>query len=211
MIEYDKDTSYYETRLKMVQDYPTYNNGSVCLNFGCGPMILKNWLNIDKYYKHEHVIEADVAEDDWMKAIGGSYDGYVDLVFSSHFLEHLPWHRAKKTLKNWSKVIKKGGKMVLIVPDLENTMKIMLDESMSFELRYEWYMLAMFGYQRSPDIPWSNRSLEDEVDPGQIHYCGFTKEWLKKYLTTIGFEIEEIWSYNGYDTPSLFCQAIKKD
>jgi hypothetical protein len=99
--------------------------------------------------------------------------------------------------------------MVLVVPDMENTMKIMLDQSVSFELRYEWYMLVMFGYQRDPNIPWAQRSVNDKVDPGQIHYCGFTKEWLSVYLKQLGFEIEDLWSYNGYDTPSLYVQAKK--
>lgn len=208
-MKYDNTTAYYEQRLKMAQSYPLTNPNATCLNFGCGPMILDGWKNIDKYYDHPNVIKADVGSVGW--AADAGIDGFnsADLVFSSHFLEHVPFHIAKGILQTWANVLKPNGRMVLIVPDLENIMRIMLDTSISFELRYEWYMLAMYGYQRDPNIPWRNRSNSDKIDPGQIHYCGFTKEWLNAHLTSLGFEIEDLLSYNGYDTPSLFCQAKK--
>jgi SAM-dependent methyltransferase len=209
-LKYDRETSYYENRLKMVQDYPLFNSGKVCLNFGCGPMILEGWRNIDKYYGHPNVIKADVGAPNWAKDVGISDSYSVDLVFSSHFLEHVPFHVARSILKTWYTVLKPSGRMVLVVPDLENIMKGMMDKEISFEIRYEWLMLAMYGYQRDPNIPWAVRSDGDSVDPGQIHYCGFTKEFLQKYLTDIGFIIEDLWTYDGYHTPSLFCQVIKK-
>jgi len=209
-LQYDRDTRYYENRLKMVQDYPKCNQGKICLNFGCGPMILDGWKNIDKYYDHPKVIKADVGAVGWSADVGIDGQNSVDLVFSSHFLEHVPFHVARSILKTWYNVLKPGGRMVLVVPDLENIMKGMMDKSISFEIRYEWLMLAMYGYQRDPNIPWSSRSDNDKIDYGQIHYCGFTMEFLEKHLVDMGFIIEDLWTYDGYQTPSLFCQVIKK-
>ncbi len=203
-MKYDHSTQYYEERLKLAQSYPLANPKSKCLNFGCGPMILPGWMNIDKFYNHPEVVKADI-DDSLLLAM----EGTCDLIFSSHSLEHVQFHVAKRTLHRWFSLLKPGGKMVLVVPDLENTMKIMMDTSISFELRYDWYMLVMYGYQRDPNIPWSQRSNDDAVDPGQIHYCGFTKEWFEVYLKQIGFVIEDLWSYDGYDTPSLYVQAYK--
>ena len=203
-MKYDHPTKYYEERLQMAQSYPLSNPNSKCLNFGCGPMILKGWTNIDKYYTHPDILQADIDDSNLI-----AMKDTVDLIFSSHSLEHVHFHIAKRTLLRWFDLLKSGGRMVLVVPDLENTMKIMLDPSVSFELKYDWYMYTMFGYQASPDISWKKRSLDDIVDPGQIHYCGFTKEWLSHFLPQIGFVIEDLWSYDGYDTPSLYVQAIK--
>lgn len=209
-LKYDFETSHYENRLKMVQIHPKFNPEKVCLNFGCGPMILDGWKNIDKYYDHPNVIKADVGAVGWAADVGLSGFNSVDLVFSSHFLEHVPFHVAKSILLTWYNVLKPGGRMVLVVPDLENIMIGMMDKSISFEIRYEWLMLAMYGYQRDPNIPWASRGLNDKVDYGQIHYCGFTKEFLEKHLTDLGFAIEDLWSYDGYHTPSIFCQVVKK-
>lgn len=209
-LKYDHDIQYFEQRLRMAQDYPKSNPGKICLNFGCGPMILEGWRNIDKYYDHPKVIKADVGAVGWTADAGVGTLNSTDLVFSSHFLEHVPFHVAKSILTTWYNVLKPGGRMVLIVPDLENIMIGMMDKEIPFDIRYEWLMLAMYGYQRNPNIQWGLRSNDDKVDYGQIHYCGFTKEFLDKHLTDMGFIIEDLWAYNGYDTPSLFCQAIKK-
>ncbi len=199
-IRYDIPTEQYEGILRDIVSSPTRNLKSA--NFGCGPMIWEGWHSYDKYYKHEKVINVDMLDE-------SIESNNFDVVFSSHSLEHNYFHLAQKTLLNWHRILKTGGTLHLTVPDLENTMKIMLDERTSFELKYEWYMYTMFGYQVSPDIGWKKRTLNDPVDPGQIHYCGFTKEWLGHFLTKIGFMVECIHSFNGYDTPSLYLKATK--
>lgn len=199
-IRYDIHISQYEALLEDIKIAPLKSRVKYA-NFGCGPMVWDGWESYDKYYKHEKVVNIDMCDESLPS------DAY-DAVFSSHSLEHNYFHLAKKTILNWHRILKVGGAILLTVPDLENTMKILLDERTTFELKYDWYIYTLFGYQVSPDI--RNRTLNDPVDHGQIHYCGFTKEWLTRFFTENGFRIETLVSFDGYDTPSLHMKAIKE-
>src|SRR6185437_7980748 len=43
-------------------------------------------------------------------------DGSLDYVFSSHVLEHIPVSKVLPTLKEWWRVLKVGGRLVLYLP-----------------------------------------------------------------------------------------------
>lgn len=204
MVIYDRSVQEFEQRFALAKAYSQSNPTKKCVNFGCGPMIIDGWVNVDKYYDHPGVLKAEIEDYSIFPA------NSVDLILSSHSLEHVPFHVACRTLHRWYDMLATDGRLLLLVPDLENQMMIMLDKSVDFSLRYGWYMWTIFGYQASPNIPVPKRSLNDAIDPGQIHYCGFTKEFLTKYLSEIGFEFEDLWSYDGYGTPSLYCQVRKK-
>ena len=45
--------------------------------------------------------------------------GEYDLTYTCHCLEHVYLHEARQALKEMLRVIKKGGKSIVIVPDLE--------------------------------------------------------------------------------------------
>lgn len=201
-IRYDISTQEYEGILEGIKRIPIENDDLKCANFGCGPMIWHNWRSYDKYYQHPLVVNVDMC-DETLKSDN------LDVVFSSHSLEHNYFHLAKKTVLNWKRILKVGGAIHMAIPDLENTMKIMLDERTTYEQKYGWYIYTMFGYQVSPDIPWNQRTLDDKVDPGQIHFCGFTKEWVNRFFMENGFSIEKLVSYDGYGTPSLYLIARK--
>ncbi len=45
-------------------------------------------------------------------------DQTFDIVFSSHTLEHFSWQTVDKVLKEWARVLKVGGELRLVVPNL---------------------------------------------------------------------------------------------
>jgi predicted SAM-dependent methyltransferase len=45
-------------------------------------------------------------------------DGAVDWAISKHTLEHLPWGQVIGTLQEWARVVKPGGLLIVIVPDM---------------------------------------------------------------------------------------------
>lgn len=202
-ISYDIDVISYEHILEEIKSIPIKNEGLKCASFGCGyKQIWPNWMLYDKYFQHPQVINIDMCDNDLES------DSF-DVVFSSHSLEHNCFHLAKKTILNWKRILKTGGVVHLAVPDLENIMKIMLDERTTFEQRYDWYMYTLFGYQVSTELNWKQRTVDDEIDPGQIHYCSFTKEWLSRFFSENGFQVEQLVAYDGYATPSLYLKARK--
>jgi SAM-dependent methyltransferase len=60
-------------------------------------------------------------------------DGSVEAIFSSHVVEHLTLHGARICLRNAYRVLKKGGVLRVVVPDLD---KLVADYRT--EAAYEW-------------------------------------------------------------------------
>ncbi|RLC80041.1 MAG: hypothetical protein DRJ03_22395 [Chloroflexi bacterium] len=80
------------------------------LNIGCGPYTFPGWHNIDKE-PGPGIILRDVRR-------GLPYpDNSVDLIYASHFLEHLNIIEALRFLRECHRVMKRGAVMRLAVPD----------------------------------------------------------------------------------------------
>jgi len=189
----------YSLRIKEIEDFP--KEGELCLHLGCGAGILPKWINVDKFYENTQIVKKDIYDLDYP-------ENSIDAIYSSHSIEHLPIRHARLALKNWIKILKLGGKLFLSVPDLEETMRKILDKDIPFPDKYFWYLHVLFGYQTHSD----NRepALDSPIDQGQFHTCGFTEELLRFYLWEDGYEIQELYHYDGWDTPSMYIEAIKK-
>jgi len=86
------------------------------LNIACGDAFLADdlWLNLDFAPVSPAVKQANL--------LGRlpSPDSSLKLVYSSHFLEHIPYADVAKFLAECYRVLAKGGVIRLVVPDLEN-------------------------------------------------------------------------------------------
>lgn len=93
------------------------------LDLGCGPEKLidsPNCIGVDSNIDAsifgrpaKYDIKADVTE---LSLFG---TGSMDWVFSSHVLEHIPLPKVPDTLREWMRVIKPGGNLVLYLPDMD--------------------------------------------------------------------------------------------
>ena len=54
-------------------------------------------------------------------------DSSVDVIYHSHFLEHIPLNLGKKFLKENFRILRKGGRLRIVVPDLEEICHAYLD------------------------------------------------------------------------------------
>ena len=86
------------------------------MNLGCGSIFLDSaeWLNIDFAPSSAAVTQANLLERLPME------DGSVELVYSSHFLEHVPRAAVPALLQECSRILAPGGWLRLVLPDLEN-------------------------------------------------------------------------------------------
>ena len=169
------------------------------LNLGCGHKTLPGFVNVDKYVKKDNIINYDIFKLPYQ-------DNQVDGIYSSHVLEHLPIRHAKLALSEWFRVLKPNGTLWLLIPDLEIIMLKLLDYTQDDHI-YDWYLCTLFGWQIDSGI--RSPALDIPVDEGQIHKSGFTKKTIQKELSKLGFKIEELFNYNGYDTPSIWVKAVK--
>lgn len=115
------------------------------LNLGCGDRYHKDWVNVDIQAAGKCVIAADLRS-------GIPFpECYFDAVYHSHLLEHLPRHEAKGLIDECYRVMKPGGTLRVVVPDLEAIVREYLkaldmidagDERGEF--RYEWILLELY-------------------------------------------------------------------
>ncbi|MFK8060222.1 MAG: methyltransferase domain-containing protein [Polaribacter sp.] len=118
------------------------------LNLGCGSHYcsLKEWINIDfssvdKYVKSHNLLEGIPCKDNTF-----------DATYHSHVLEHFSKEDGAVFVKECFRVLKKGGVLRIVIPDLERIAKKYLHflekgiESPSDKLteaNYEWMKIEM--------------------------------------------------------------------
>lgn len=115
-------------------------------------------------------------------------NGTVDEIYASHVLEHLGYlDEMPQALKEFRRVLKPGGRLLLSVPDLEVLCRLFLDERLDMENRFH-VMRIMYGGQ---------------MDPHDYHKVGMTRDFMADYLTVAGFrEIERVESFGLFEDTS---------
>lgn len=99
------ETSKASRHENRVQLYSWYCKGSG-IDIGCGS---------DKLQVEEADVRGWDAEDGDAQFMDGVPDASQDFVYSSHCLEHM--REVHVTLMHWSRILKTGGHMVIVVPD----------------------------------------------------------------------------------------------
>lgn len=95
-------------------------------HLGCGPNFIAGFLNIDlrsdiepgRLLRVSNVAGAYFACFDLSQGVPGC-DNSLDLIYHCHFLEHLGYPEAIRLLQQARLRLKPGGRMRLLVPDLE--------------------------------------------------------------------------------------------
>jgi len=115
------------------------------LNLGCGSTYSEQWTNLDFVSNSEHVIAHNI-----LNGIP-STDKTYEVVYHSHMLEHLPKKDALSFIKECYRVLKSGGIIRVVVPNLEqialNYIKYLNDATENktgADKKYEWTILEMF-------------------------------------------------------------------
>ncbi len=187
------------TRLINWQNNRYYtNDNKTKLNIGSGRT---NWTG---YLKCDIDENADIKCD--MRYLPFKDDS-ADIISSHHALEHIPYRHIWKTLKEWHRVLKVGGELDLGMPDIELLCKKFL--LANEERKWKWFIHCFYGQQgHTYDHPY-RLTETDELDYSQFHMGMLSKERLKYLLEQIGFEIVELYNYDGMDTPSVFVLGRK--
>ena len=86
------------------------------INLACGSVFLdnSNWINFDYSSSSKAVKKANLLKRLPLKR------EIADLVYSSHFLEHIPYSKVTDFLNEILRILKPGGTVRLVLPDLEN-------------------------------------------------------------------------------------------
>ena len=112
------------------------------LNFGCGKRFSDDWINIDF-----HSDDSRVQRVNLLSGFPFS-DGTFQSVYSSHVLEHFDRTQGRFLLKESYRVLRKGGILRIVVPDLQGScleyMRILqLPDGTEKRKLYPWIILEL--------------------------------------------------------------------
>ncbi len=117
----------------------------LCLNLGCGRRFHPDWVNLDLISTDPHVRPWDLRKG--LPFSAGSFD----VVYHSHVLEHLPRHVGTGFLRECCRVLKSGGVIRVVVPDLEQIARRYLEalergsrDEPGWSANYDWMVLEMY-------------------------------------------------------------------
>jgi SAM-dependent methyltransferase len=138
------------------------------IDVGCGNTPKKGYIGIDKYPKKKVNIVAEAHDLPYK-------DGEVDEIRCSHMIEHILEPKVTQVLAEFNRVLKSGGELVLICPDMERMFEMWLEGD--YEYRWGIGLYRIFGWQRRP---------------GDVHYTGFNRLRLVTLLKEHGFTILKV-------------------
>lgn len=140
------------------------------LNLGAAWSDFEGFTNIDLRQTPTTNIIGDIRN---LQLLGYPFES-VEEICAFHSLEHIPYFEISPVLKGWLATLKKGGKITIAVPDLEECVRLMNED-------FAWMSQNMnvFG-EVNPQGYWSMQQ--------DWHRSGFTKKSIKQILEMIGFE-----------------------
>jgi len=142
-------------------------------NFGCGNMRRDGFVNVDVRPDSA----ADVVADAWQTDM--FEPDSAELVYSRHMLEHLDPDDGRRTLRAWFALLRPGGVLNVIVPDvLFHARQILGLAEGPFDKQFDHACAGFWGWRD----PQRGGHRED------AHRWGYTEESLTLELTTAGFQ-----------------------
>ncbi|RLA80157.1 MAG: methyltransferase [Epsilonproteobacteria bacterium] len=148
------------------------------LHLGCGSKYIPGFLHCD-LANYEHI---DYKQD--MRDLSIFEDNSIDLIYCCHALEYFDRHQVVLVLKEWFRVLKKGGILRLAVPDFEAIVKVYLKYQ---DLDHQGILGPLYG-------KWQNSNSEENL----YHKTTWDLKSLTKVLKDLGFS--DVQRYNIEDT-----------
>jgi SAM-dependent methyltransferase len=117
----------------------------VLINIGCGRVWHPDWINLDHRPTAPEIRPFDIRKP---LPFG---EGVADAVYASHVLEHLERDEARRLLRNCRRILRPGGLLRVVVPDLEDLCRFYLERLQAVierpdgdnEMAYNWAYLHL--------------------------------------------------------------------
>jgi predicted SAM-dependent methyltransferase len=146
------------------------------LNIGCGyNQEIPGWVGIDLIDGPGVDICAPADELPFV-------DSTVQEIMAEHLIEHLTFYEFNRTMAEWYRVLKPGGKLTIECPDLLGLCRQFIESneySQYTSYKGQWPLIAhLYGHQRGKN--------EAEIF-SQVHKSGYTKIHLTNILLGLGY------------------------
>ena len=167
------------------------------LNLGCGIQIVTGWVNVDyslgarlrktpllgtftnNFFRHKW--SKDIFLHNLNKKFPWRNDS-IDIIYTSHTLEHFSKKQGVNILQECHRVLKKGGILRVVVPDLTHNINQYIQGNVSGD---DFCDNIMVTYETPKGIIDSVMAPYTKVP--HIHKCMYDHDSLEKSLNSIGF------------------------
>jgi SAM-dependent methyltransferase len=129
------------------------------LHLGCGSKKKAGYVNVDLWITDATDIICNVSKLPWP-------DNSVNIIENYHIIEHISHTKIIHTLREWKRVLKPGGKLVIECPNFDVAVQEYLTGN-------EKRLINIFGWQRRY---------------GDTHLYGYNPPRLIRLLEDMGFE-----------------------
>lgn len=136
------------------------------LNLGCGEKKISNYINIDSRPECNPDLVCDIRRLPYNEET-------VDRILASDILEHVGRLEVESVLREWYRVLKPGGQLLIKTPNVDT----IIDAYQTKQIDFGELIRKLYGQQDYG---------------GNIHYTGFCPNSLKQLLTNIGFKVYKI-------------------
>jgi len=159
------------------------------LQLGCGNQIFENYINVDFKRLNGVDVQADIRQLPFK-------DNSIEAIETYHTIEHIPRQEIESTLRDWFRVLKRDGELIIELPDFEQNCRDYLDAVAKEDWQKANMQLAFIYGGDSPA-------------PEDAHRWGYSPLSLATFLYQVGFRnilSGEPWSYH---TKQARCLAMK--
>lgn len=141
------------------------------LNLGCAKDIKEGYLNID-VYDHPLVKKADVRDLSFLE------DESIEEIYAKDILEHMSYQDGKKAIKEWSRVLKSGGKIFI--------------QTINLDKQIECYYLGIWTIEDLNHMVFAGGSWIDEHPKCEdFHKCAYNTKLISHLLSESSIVIEK--------------------
>jgi len=106
-------------------------------------------------------------------------DETIDLIYASHVLEHIWWHKTISALREAYRILKLGGRLELHVPDFD----VIMDAYLTKKCNDGWRKYNSEGDY----MLWVNGRIFTYGGKGNTHRSIFNRPYLHQCLNSAGF------------------------
>lgn len=151
----------------------TVQHSPIRLNIGCGDKLLPGYVNVD-IVEARAGVKPDVISD--IRDLSCFESNYADEVLAVHVIEHFWRWEVEAVVREWVRVLKPGGQLVLECPNLQSACEAFLadpDRGARGDQAGQRTMWVFYG-----DPQWK--------DPLMVHRWGYTPASLSGMLRDLG-------------------------
>ncbi len=168
-----RDHSSFECARQWAKAVGDASERPMRLNLGCGDKILPGYVNVD-------VVEAragmkpEVICD--LHDLAPFADASADEILAVHVVEHFWRWEIRDVMREWARVLKPGGRMIIECPNILSACQTFLENPQQFSREDQNGQRTMWVFYGDPK--WK--------DPLMIHRWGYTPDSLKELLAEVG-------------------------